>query len=70
MPATITVDPELEGLVREYSEARKARRDASEQLAAVDNAETFGALNAALRAEEAAAIRVAHVLAERIGLGV
>lgn len=65
MPRTITLDLELEGLVDEYTAARAARRAASERLEAEDTPDTFAAFNSALRAEEAAAIRVAHVLAER-----
>ena len=58
---------ELAALVAEYRAARDARRAAGNKARATDGDDAYAALAKAIRAEQDAAVRVAHTLAEGMG---
>lgn len=61
------MDPTVAALVDDYRRARDARRAAGQRYRAEDTDKALDALNRALRDEQAAAVRVAHTLAEGMG---
>lgn len=58
--------PDLAALVDQYRAAREARRRAAETYRAKDTDDALAALQRAQRAEQHAAVCVAHTLAEKV----